>query len=137
LVTRNDTYARFSKEDLAVGLDLFKTSCLMFVVLLTDKAIALRGHNAFLATPAADPNKLSFAKAPSRSSNVHLDTGKVKLESRDWFPARLIPARTRGNRLMTEPIERRGDRMNTVHFQRSRRLCLGRSVNRDGAEDAE
>ena len=44
-VTRNDQYAKFEKEDLAVGLDLIRTACLMFVLLTTEKAILLLDIN--------------------------------------------------------------------------------------------
>lgn len=47
--TRNDQYAKFRKEDFAVGLELFLTACLMFVVLTTDKALALVQINKTLA----------------------------------------------------------------------------------------
>lgn len=47
--TRNDRYAQFRKEDLAVGLDLTLTACLMFVVLTTDRAATLIQANKRLA----------------------------------------------------------------------------------------
>jgi hypothetical protein len=39
--SRNDRYVAFRKEDIAVGLELMRTACLLFVVLTTDKALAL------------------------------------------------------------------------------------------------
>lgn len=39
--SRNDQYAKFRKEDIAVGLDLILTACLMYVVLTTERAIRL------------------------------------------------------------------------------------------------
>ena len=48
-VTRNDRFAKFRKEDMAVGLDLLRTACLTFVVMTTDRALALREANAHLA----------------------------------------------------------------------------------------
>ena len=47
--SRNDQYAKFRKEDLAVGLDLALTACLMFVVLTTDRAVQLLQANQELA----------------------------------------------------------------------------------------
>lgn len=44
-VTRNDEYARFRKEDIAVGLDLIVAACLMRVMLTTDRALDLVGAN--------------------------------------------------------------------------------------------
>ncbi|MEW6378910.1 MAG: hypothetical protein AB1611_04815 [bacterium] len=47
--SRNDQYAKFRKEDIAVGLDLTLTACLMFVVLTTDRAAKLLIANRGLA----------------------------------------------------------------------------------------
>lgn len=47
--TKNDQFSGFSKEDLAVGLDLMRTATLMFVILTTDKAIALVKANTELS----------------------------------------------------------------------------------------
>jgi hypothetical protein len=48
-ISRNDQYAKFKKEDLAVGLDLALTACLMFVVLTTDRAVKLLAMNKTLS----------------------------------------------------------------------------------------
>jgi hypothetical protein len=40
-VTRNDQYRKFIKEDFAVGLDLILTACLMYLLLTTERALAL------------------------------------------------------------------------------------------------
>jgi hypothetical protein len=40
-VTRNDKYAKFKADDLAVGIDLLKTACLTFLVIISDKSAAL------------------------------------------------------------------------------------------------
>jgi len=48
-VSRNDQYAKFKKEDIAVGLDLALTACLMFVVLTTDRAVQLVSANKDLS----------------------------------------------------------------------------------------
>lgn len=48
IATRNDQYKAFSKEDLAVGLELMLTACLMFVLLTTDRALAISDVNAQL-----------------------------------------------------------------------------------------
>jgi hypothetical protein len=56
IATRNDQYSPFKKEDLAVGLDLIKTACLLFVVLTTERAFALqRANQAISETLAAAP----------------------------------------------------------------------------------
>ncbi len=47
--SRNDQYSKFRKEDIAVGLDLALTACLMFVVLTTDKAVQLISTNKELS----------------------------------------------------------------------------------------
>lgn len=49
-VTRNDRYTTFRKEDLAVGLELMLTACLMFVLLTTNRALALVEANKELST---------------------------------------------------------------------------------------
>lgn len=48
-ISRNDQFAKFRKEDLAVGLDLALTACLMFVVLTTERAINLIKTNDALS----------------------------------------------------------------------------------------
>jgi hypothetical protein len=48
-VTRNDQYAKFRKEDVAVGLDLILTAVLMLLVLTTDRAVALVSTNQELS----------------------------------------------------------------------------------------
>lgn len=54
-VTRNDQYATFKKEDLAVGLDLIRVALLMYIVLTTDWALALLSTNEELAQLAGNP----------------------------------------------------------------------------------
>src|ERR1041384_3615473 len=53
-VTRNDQYSSFAKEDLAIGLELMRTACLMFVVLTTDKALELIKTNKEMARDGYD-----------------------------------------------------------------------------------
>ncbi|MEA2414580.1 MAG: hypothetical protein QOI58_1237 [Thermoanaerobaculia bacterium] len=48
-VTRNDRYAKFRKEDLAVGIEILLTACLMFLALTSDRATNLVQANASLA----------------------------------------------------------------------------------------
>lgn len=52
-VTRNDQYARFKADDLAVGLDLVKSACLTFLVITSDRAAALMTSNGELAQAIA------------------------------------------------------------------------------------
>lgn len=47
-VTRNDRYTAFVKEDIAVGLQLMLTACLLFVIATSDKAIRLLETNRLL-----------------------------------------------------------------------------------------
>jgi hypothetical protein len=62
--TRNDRYSKFQKEDLAIGLDLIRTACLMYILLSTDRAIALVSLNdqvaTLLAAPTPDIARASF-----------------------------------------------------------------------------
>lgn len=47
--SRNDQYAKFRKEDIAVGLDLALTACLMFIVITTDRSVELLKVNKEVA----------------------------------------------------------------------------------------
>jgi hypothetical protein len=47
-VSRNDRYAKFRKEDLAVGIELLLTACLTFVALTSDRAASLLQANRAL-----------------------------------------------------------------------------------------
>ena len=48
-VSRNDRYAKFRKEDLAVGIELLLTACLTYVAITSDRAVALLEANKALA----------------------------------------------------------------------------------------
>ena len=48
-VSRNDRYAKFRKEDLAVGIELLLTACLTYVALTSDRAVALLQANKTMA----------------------------------------------------------------------------------------
>jgi len=54
-VSRNDRYDTFKKEDIAVGLDLLRTALLMFVVVTTNRALALSEVNKTLSEAIASP----------------------------------------------------------------------------------
>jgi hypothetical protein len=62
-VTRNDQYAKFSKEDIAVGFDLMRAALLAYLILLSDKArgLILAGNSFSLAArnSAANPDELT------------------------------------------------------------------------------
>jgi hypothetical protein len=47
-VTKNDQFAKFSKEDIAVGFDLMRAAFLGYLILLSDKARNLIGASAAL-----------------------------------------------------------------------------------------
>jgi len=47
-VTKNDRFARFSKEDMAIGFDLMRVAFLGYLIVLSDKARALIGASASL-----------------------------------------------------------------------------------------
>jgi len=77
-VTRNDRYTSFRKEDIAVGLELMLTACLMFVVLTTDRALALQEANRQLAqTLKAAP--ISPQTTATLQAQVQLLSGKLAL----------------------------------------------------------
>jgi len=77
-VTRNDQYTAFRKEDVAIGLELMLTACLMFVVLTTDRALALLEATRQLAeTLKALP--LDVSKAATLQLQVETLSGRVAL----------------------------------------------------------
>lgn len=81
IVTRNDRYNAFQKEDLAVGLELMLSGSLMFVVLTTDTAIKLSGFQEQLraALSAASKNPQLIA-----SIQQHVDILTNKLATAGW-----------------------------------------------------
>ena len=81
--TRNDRYATFKKEDLAVGLDLIVTACLLFVVLTTDRAISLKQASTMLANKQLDTNTLNKLQSQSNKLSGHLTTS-------GWFIAAMF-----------------------------------------------
>jgi hypothetical protein len=77
-VTRNDQYAKFRKEDLAVGLELILTALLLFVAATTDQAIALRTRNQELAAViASQPSDLTqIAKLQTETQAISQRLGR-------------------------------------------------------------
>lgn len=75
-VTRNDRYTAFRKEDIAVGLELMLSSCLMFVVLTTDRALALLEANRQLAN-ILKAASIDSAKAAAAQASVQLLSGRL------------------------------------------------------------
>ena len=74
--SRNDQYAKFSKEDLAVGLELVLTACLMFVVITTDKAVDLIEANEALAA-ALKAQPVDTTVAMEIQAKAQLLTGQL------------------------------------------------------------
>jgi len=77
-VTRNDRYSSFQKEDLAVGLELMLTACLLFVVFTTDRALALLEANRQLADVLGAP-RIDASQAAALQTQVQLLSGKLAL----------------------------------------------------------
>jgi hypothetical protein len=77
-VSRNDQYATFSKEDIAVGLQLILTACLMLVTLTTDRALVLVQANKALEQALAqnpiDTIKANHLQAQARALSNQLAT---------------------------------------------------------------
>lgn len=70
-VTRNDRFAQFKKEDMAIGLELILIACLMYVVLTTDRAIDLKDtNNALASVLKAIPVDQAKASALQTSANA-------------------------------------------------------------------
>src|SRR5258705_5965420 len=77
-VTRNDRYTAFRTEDIAVGLELMLTACLMFVVLTTDRALALVEANRQLAA-CLRAVPVETARAKDLQGQVQLLSGRIAL----------------------------------------------------------
>ncbi|MDX6528133.1 MAG: hypothetical protein QOH41_423 [Blastocatellia bacterium] len=86
-VTRNDRYASFRKEDMAVGLELMLTACLLFVVLTTDRALALLQANRQLARVLAT-TPIDSTNAAALQAQVQLLSGRLALAG--WMIALLF-----------------------------------------------
>lgn len=67
-VSRNDGYAFFKKEDMAVGPQLMLTAALTYVVLTTDKARTLTAVSQ--AMRAADSDKVRLAQLESQALSL-------------------------------------------------------------------
>jgi hypothetical protein len=81
--TRNDKYTSFKKEDLAVGLQLMTTGCLMYVLLTTDRALQLTKLNKQL-------NQAINTSPPNQTAVSQLQAGIVVLSSEMTKSAFLI-----------------------------------------------
>jgi hypothetical protein len=86
-VSRNDQYATFSKEDIAVGLQLVLTACLMLVTLTTDRALVLIQTNKALEQALAQ-NPIDTIKA----NNLHTQARALsnQLTTAGWLIATMI-----------------------------------------------
>jgi hypothetical protein len=88
-VSRNDQFSKFRKEDIAVGLELLRTACLMYVVLTTDRVIALARTNEALAdTLVASP--IDSAKAAILQSQAQALTNCITMAG--WYTAGMFVA---------------------------------------------
>ncbi len=80
-VSRNDKYAKFTKEDLFIGLELVLTACLMYVVLTTDRAIQLKAANENLAAAlAANP----FEQADAARLQATIESLSDRIDLAGW-----------------------------------------------------
>jgi hypothetical protein len=62
-VTRNDQYRAFTKEDMAIGLDLMLTAFLLFLALTSDRSLALATVHHEMAASKGDPAGLRKLQA--------------------------------------------------------------------------
>jgi hypothetical protein len=74
-VTRNDQYARFSKEDVAVGFDLMRAAFLTYLILLSDKARSLIEVSRSLGAvmTSARPNVSEIQRLQAVSTGLSQD----------------------------------------------------------------
>lgn len=65
-VTRNDQYAKFSKEDIAVGFDLMRAAFLAYLILLSDKArVLIVASNSFADAAKTGPTADNLVRLQS------------------------------------------------------------------------
>lgn len=69
-VTRNDQFSRFRKEDLAIGLDLMRIAGLMYLLLISDRAITLARLSAMSAAQSRDDLQEIIAEAAELSEGM-------------------------------------------------------------------
>jgi hypothetical protein len=63
-VTRNDQYRTFTKEDIAIGLDLMLTAFLLFLALTSDQSLALTAvHHDMMAASKGHPDQFQKLQA--------------------------------------------------------------------------
>lgn len=74
--TRNDQYAKFRKEDIAVGLDLTLTACLMLVLLTSERAVKLVTVNHTL-TESLKKNPMDIPLVTSLQSQAQRLSGQM------------------------------------------------------------
>jgi hypothetical protein len=82
--SRNDQYSKFKKEDLAIGLNLALTACLMFVVLTTDRTAKLLSTNKEL-TAILNQQKINQSAAISLQAQAQVLSSQVALSG--WLIA--------------------------------------------------
>jgi beta-lactamase regulating signal transducer with metallopeptidase domain len=76
-VSRNDQYAKFKADDLAVGLDLVKTACLTLLVVTTDKAASLIAANRELATAVASKDHMTAGQLVLKTQALSEQVGNT------------------------------------------------------------
>lgn len=84
-VSRNDQYARFRKEDIAVGLDLIRISALSYILFVADWAVELTSINSqmkdMIINAENNPEILEFLnqRSISLSSQVEVAGWNIAL----------------------------------------------------------
>jgi hypothetical protein len=78
-VTRNDQYAKFSKEDIAVGLDLIRTALFIYLLILSDRSATLLSTNrtleAVMSRSPLDAPQIARLQATIQSASAQLSLG--------------------------------------------------------------
>jgi hypothetical protein len=82
--SRNDQYSKFKKEDMAIGLNLALTACLMFVVLTTDRAAKLLSANKEL-TVLLNQQNINKTAVASLQTQAQMLSSQVALSG--WLIA--------------------------------------------------
>ncbi len=72
----SDKFDSFKKEDVAVGLELFLTAVLMYIVLTTDRVITLIGLNESLSDMLKNPS-VNTTEASALQARIIDLTGKT------------------------------------------------------------
>jgi len=78
-VTRNDQYSKFSKEDIAVGLDMIRTALFIYLLILSDRSAILlsasRNLEAAMGKSPLDAAEVARLQATIQGASAQVSLG--------------------------------------------------------------